>query len=93
MGVDGFDKKGLRRLEGQFIMKEKKRQLKLDMVFVIKENTHRFFFLTVFPIWPNNLVICKDGSCVVFVQKILCKVLMLKYIKQKLIVKGNAKKI
>ena len=44
MGVDGFDKKGLRRIEGQLIIKKKRRQLKLDRVFVIKENTHRFFF-------------------------------------------------
>lgn len=40
MGVDGFDKKGLKRIEGHRIIKKKGRQLKLDVVFVIKENTH-----------------------------------------------------
>lgn len=44
VGVDGFDKKGLKRIEGHCIIKQKGRQLKLDMVFVIKENTHWFFF-------------------------------------------------
>lgn len=66
-GVDGFDKKGLRRIEGQLIIKgEKRRQLKLDMVFVIKENTHRFF-LTMFPIWSNSLVTCSAVVCWAFI--------------------------
>lgn len=68
VGVDGFDKKGLRRIEGQLIIKKKRRQLKLDMVFVIKENTHRFFFLlTMYPIWPNSLVTCNDVICFAFI--------------------------
>lgn len=60
-------KKGLRRIEGQLIIKKKRRQLKLDMVFVIKENTHRFFLLTMFPIWPNSLVTCNDVVCFAFI--------------------------